>query len=163
MPRKKDSAIWDRTASCAWEQKGNKVTFSSAKSRRNPNRNWRRKSDCCAQSWRKSRRREGHVAYGSIRHLWNRDGCEGFLTPRSFAREIDADGDETSAQNDHRRSSQEEGRVDGTVNRFAFQYFIGRKNSARCGERANRRDHHSGESQNYQDAAAQAGERLRSH
>src|SRR5207248_2657107 len=51
----------------------------------------------------------------------------------------------------------------GTINRFAFQYLAGRKNSARCGERADWRNHHPGESQDYQDAIAQAGERLRSH
>src|SRR5205085_1811259 len=66
--------------------------------------------------WRKSRGREGHVADCSVRNVWNSDGRESFFTPRSFAREVDADGNETSAQNDHGRSSQKEGGADRTVN-----------------------------------------------
>src|SRR5207248_9410653 len=57
---------------------------------------------------RKGRGREGHVADRSIGNLRNRDGREGFLASRSFAGEADSDGNETSAENDYRRLSQEE-------------------------------------------------------
>src|SRR5207248_8320605 len=72
---------------------------------------------------RKGRGREGHVLNRALRHLRNRDGCEGFLAPGSLARETDADGDEASAQDDYGRLSQEERGIDGTVDRLALEHL----------------------------------------
>ena len=63
-----------------------------------------------------------------------------------------AGGNETAAQGDRRRESQEKGRTDGTTHRRALQCAPRGKNSARRRERADRRDHHPGQSQNHQDA-----------
>ena len=63
---------------------------------------------------RKGRGREGHVADGALRHLRNRDGREGFFASRGFAGETDADGNETSAQDDYGRLSQEERGIDAS-------------------------------------------------
>ena len=72
-------------------------------------------------------------------------------------------GNQAPAQGDRGRQSQEEGRADRATDRCALQHFAGRKDPARCRERADRRDHHPGEPQDHQDAAAQTGGGLRSH
>src|ERR1041385_5350692 len=79
----------------------------------------------------------------------------------SFSRETHSDGNEKAAQSDHGRPSQEKRRINRATDRFAFEHFIGRKDSARCCQCRDRRDHHSGQSQDHQDAAAQTGQRLR--
>ena len=53
---------------------------------------------------RESRGRERHVADRSLGHLRHRDGREGFFPPRNFARETDARGNQTAAQDDQRRT-----------------------------------------------------------
>ena len=102
---------------------------------------------------RKGGRRERHVADRSIRHLRHRDGRESFIAARGGARKTDAGGNEAAAQGDRGRQSEEEGRTDGTTHRRTLQCAPRRENPARRRERADRRNHHPGQSQDHQDAA----------
>ena len=73
------------------------------------------------------------------------------LTPTETKRQL------KTITEDHRKKK---GRADRTTDGRAFQHLVRRKNSARCGERRDRRNHHPGESQDHQDAAAQTGDRF---
>ena len=58
---------------------------------------------------------------------------------------------------------EEDGRTARPVDGSAEQHPARRKDSARRGEQRNRRNHHPGQPQDHQDAAAQAGDGLRPH
>jgi DNA-directed RNA polymerase subunit beta len=76
---------------------------------------------------------------------------------------VDPDGNEAAAEDDHGRQQEEERRAHGATDRLALEHLARREDPARRGERRDRRDHHPGEPQDHQDAAAQAGDGLRSH
>ena len=75
------------------------------------------------------------------------------LTPTETKRQIKSIGE------DHKRKKEEltEQLTDALSN------ILRRENLLGYVERRNRRDHYSGESQDYEDVAAQAGDSLRSH
>ena len=76
------------------------------------------------------------------------------LTPAETKKQIKAiDG----------RAPAQEGRADRATDRCPFEYSIGGKDSSRCGERRDGRDHYPGQSQDHQDPFAQIGECLRSY
>ena len=66
----------------------------------------------------------------------------------------------TPRQADRGRSQEEDGRIARPVDRGVEQHPARRKNSARRGERRDRRNHHPGQPQDHQDAAAQARDGL---
>ena len=77
--------------------------------------------------------------------------------------EADPERDQAPEQGGVGRLPQAQGRTHRGTDRVAVQRASRRENPARRGQRGNGRDHHPGQPQDHQDAAAQAGERARPH
>jgi DNA-directed RNA polymerase subunit beta len=91
----------------------------------------------------------------------------GKITPKSETEEARRKGRsrrvEENAQEDQRRAQEEGRQAHRRPHRETLRHSVRREDPARRGQRPDRRDHHPGQPQDHQDAAAQAGVRPRSH
>ncbi len=107
---------------------------------------------------RKGGGREGLVADRPLGHLRHRHGHQGHLGQRQDgAPETDADRGQAPVEGDLGQVHRARSRADRGTDPGAVEHPAQRENPARRGQRGDGRDHHPGQSQDHQDAAAQAG------
>ena len=111
---------------------------------------------------RKGRRREGHFAQGSVRHLRHRHGRESFLQEGRRTREPNRSSTEEKRhakqiEDDHKKKTDE---LRDQLTEALSNILLGEKIPLDVVNQRDRRNHHPGQPQDHQDAAAQAGDGL---